>query len=145
MGCDIHIVLEKKYADRWVGINNFDSPPVEAFEHLPKKHNYFNWRVRGRYYDLFARLAGVRGVGPEPRGLPPDISELTQMEVDMWGSDGHSHSWGMLEEVAGLFLAACAPQHVLEKDREEASYALFGLDIYPEDAVDYRIVYWFDN
>jgi len=65
-----------------------------------------------RNYDLFAILAGVRnGVAfagsptspypegekfkpiDEPRGLPPEVSEVVAKQSARWGEDGHSHSF----------------------------------------------------
>jgi len=52
----------------------------------------------GRNYSLFAALAGVRGAGPSPRGLPDDVSNIVKDASDTWDCDGHSHSWITVDE-----------------------------------------------
>lgn len=125
MGCDIHIVVEKERNGEWL------------------MHNTVHCSKRGcdRNYDRFARLAGVRGDGPEPRGLPSDVSASTQMLVDEWGDDGHSHSWLPLSEALALFR---------ETERgglmSVSEYDYFDCEMRePDDAKNYRVIFWFDN
>lgn len=76
MGCDIHCHIEVKINGQW---HHWSAPKID------------------RDYSLFARMAGVRRVEPspiaEPRGLPPDISVIT--EIDWACGDGYWHtpSW----------------------------------------------------
>lgn len=145
MGCDIHMVLERRHNDEWVGVQNFEYIPAAATDDNPIDSVYsVGWKVKGRYYNLFAALAGVRGAGPDPRGVPDDISSLTRMEIDYWGSDGHSHSWGLLEEVLPLFMAYIVPAQIISDERLLTAKRLFGLDACDE-IEDYRLIYWFDN
>lgn len=137
MGCDIHLVLEKKWTDhkgrtKWVGI---------PMERCPRTRNYHR----------FGLLAGVRGDGPDARGLPDDASDLARMEIERWDGDGHSHSWCPLRE----FVQAClASEHDPEKmlDAEDPRTKdpfchYFGLEFFwGDDGPDnYRVVFWFDN
>lgn len=57
MGCDIHVLLERKVGDKWVMVNRLESP------------------VTDRNYKRFAALAGVCGDGAVAKGLPDDLSE----------------------------------------------------------------------
>lgn len=108
-----------------------------------------------RNYKRFAAMAGVRGAGPTPRGLPEDISESVAMFFDDWDADGHSHSWLGITEAVPIYLDT---QFYLgtqgsEKDRcltHEAVYqTIFDLWDGTDDpivmAAKYRIVFWFDN
>jgi hypothetical protein len=89
MGCDIHMILERKWRDKWVGIHEVDSA------------------ARERNYDLFGRLAGVRRGdedSPDPRGVPDDASDLSKMEIEGWGHGAHSHSWATLDEFLTAYI-----------------------------------------
>lgn len=156
MGCDIHMVVERKFGERWVGVH---ACPYGWAEVMPPTGGFVSgrtyWPVRSRNYDLFAALAGVRGDGPEPRGLPDDASDLTVMEAEGWGDDGHSHSWLPLSEALMLFI-----QH-RQVGALEGGHPLdyFGVDVYTDEdnegdppdlnarptLAEYRLVFWFDN
>lgn len=139
MGADIHMVLEKKNADGvYVGLHNFPYP-------CNKKSSYEGWTARSRNYDLFADLAGVRGDGPEPKGLPDDISLLAQMKIDADGDDGHSHTYYGLKEAWPLFAAHLYGEEFLTDDRHHICYKLFGVDTEDDNLDDYRLIIWFDN
>lgn len=73
----------------------------------------------GRNYDLFAKMAGVRGRGPEPKGLPDDVSDIVNLAADQWGGDGHSHSFMSLEEFEAV-LRKCG--YRFNHDRTDAFY-----------------------
>jgi len=143
MGCDIHAHVEIKINDQW---------------------NYYAPVDMWRQYDVFAKMAGVRGtedaISP-PKGLPDDVSTLTRMHVDSYGFDGHSHSWLNFDEImqlVGYF------KHRNIKPWgcyfcSDGKYTLFdvylfgngieGLREYPSDypkaLQDVRLVFWFDN
>jgi len=107
MGCDIHMWLE----------------------HEHKYHNATsNWWPFGseiggdRDYELFARMAGVRGDGPEPKGWPENIGWCAEAHAPGVDADLHSHTWFTLEEfeplirdcgVSYMALAAAARAFVL--------------------------------
>lgn len=138
MGCDIHLVLERKNdAGKWVGVDTFNSHASAYGE------SHSVPVARSRNYERFAALAGVRGDGPEPRGLPSDASDTTRLlATDDWGADGHSHSHLPLGEAAKIFLQTefKKPQRT-SLAMTDPAYHYFGVD--PADG--YRIVFWFDN
>ncbi len=139
MGCDIHLVLERKNGAKWVAVNTFNSHE-SAYGR--------GWScplARDRNYERFAALAGVRGTGPEPRGLPADISETARLLADDWGGAGHSHSWLPIKDATKVFLDT--EHRAPEPDSIAAKYPsshYFGVDD-EESAGDYRLVFWFDN
>lgn len=134
MGCDIHMVLERKVGDGgWVGVHNFPYYQINGGHAIPP--------ATDRNYERFAKLAGVRGGGPDPKGTPEDVSVLAQMEIDSWGSDGHSHSWMSVGEAAQIFLeTAWEPSDYMT---QYPTAYFFGVD--PDKSEQYRIVFWFDN
>jgi len=165
MGADIHMVLETKCGPEWVGVHSYPHALVAAYSRgsngeLPERIPGVTWPVvTERNYELFAKLAGVRGDGPEPNGVPEDVSQLARVSIARWGGDGHSHSHLSLQEFAKRY-ASCrevigeATARRLEgeellniqKDAEvicTGGYASergeAGMD------TDVRIVFWFDN
>lgn len=122
MGCDIHICVEvgsSASQDHWFGM----ATDVDM----------------NRDYNLFSKLAGVRGVEPaliEPRGLPNYISYETERYYEYWQNDAHTSAWlllaelrlipEMIEQPVFIYMEALAKYHNL-----------------PENKV--RMVFWFDN
>lgn len=173
MGCDIHPVLEKKWTNpktgetKWVGRHAFSHVQIAQVWDGGRVVVQNYWRLprpQERNYALFAKLAGVRGDGPDPRGYPDDVSDLARMELGATedaDSDLHSHSWATARE----WVAACLSleddpeklfllpdpedprvkdpfKHYLEIDIETWK----GDDGEPVDSPDnYRIVFAFDN
>lgn len=122
MGCDIHGWVEEYVGDRWVGVKEIT--PVG----------------RSRNYSRFAALAGVRGNGPEPVGIPADVSDTVRYWIDSWGSDGHSHSWLPMNMAEDTW-AQTGP---VDKSNIEPQFHYFGLfDL--ENKHRRRVVFWFDN
>lgn len=146
MGCDIHMVLEKRFGEKWVGIDTFVTHHRAPYTVEKGQMDWSTPVARGRNYMRFARLAGVRGDGPEPRGLPADVSETSKALSDAWDGDGHSHSWLPLKDAARIWV---------ETEREPSEYAtkypesyFFNADVSDgssEAETDYRVVFWFDN
>lgn len=168
MGADIHMVLEKRWKDRWVGVNAFPYATAEVYDFDRRKvdphasvvaQGGIHWPVKSRNYDLFAALAGVRGTGPEPRGVPDDVSDLAQLEIEGWGADGHSHSWMLMSEAMPIFLRyqldgvkKIMRGNTSQKKLSLSAMAYFYAEIYEDDSEDdqetlddYRLVFWFDN
>lgn len=134
MGCDIHLHVEIKVDSVW---HHYNHPNVD------------------RSYDLFRKMAGIRpsedGPTPiaEPRGLPVDISFITEMDV--CDRDGYSHSWlgpSEIKKVTEWFESIYGCRH------PPIFGYLFGFRIYarldvpetkPQEIEDVRIVFWFDN
>ena len=123
MGCDIHIAVEKKVGDKWV----------------MRDRLHYTKPSTNRNYPRFAALAGVRGDGPDPRGLPEDIGESTRLYRDEWGSDGHSDSWLPLKEACRAWLETDWQPDDFARKYPECHY----FDV--EDQGEYRVVFWFDN
>jgi hypothetical protein len=152
MGADIHMVLERKNLDtgNWVGLHAFSyvqHPVTTKQKRINDGEDYpfdfTGWDVRHRNYSLFAALAGVRGDGPEPRGIPEDVSELAQMEINHWGSDGHSHTWYSIREALPLFVAHMMPEEILGSRRPYLANDLFNVDA--DEVDEHRLIIWFDN
>lgn len=136
MGCDIHVVLERRWNNRWVGVNKFEYSKPDRYRAYTRERNY----------QRFTALANVRGHGGlDPRGLPKDISDLTAMEVDGWSGDGHSHSWVTLDDALKIWLdtefTERFDKEMLKRITDFPKYYYFGV----EDDEAYRIVFWFDN
>ena len=151
MGCDIHMVLERKIKGEWVGMHSF--PYLRGAVHEPKTdkdaYYYPGWIATDRNYSLFAAVAQVRSYGDEgmePRGVLPDLSPLARFEVDGWGEDVHSHTWLTLHEATPLFLAHYGQDDLLTDRRHYTCANLLGADYNEDkDLLDYRLIIWFDN
>lgn len=101
MGCDIHICLEVKNRDgEWEDIELYKKNHYKDEPNFEKVDVYHD-----RNYSLFAALCGVRDNSPgtprisDPKGMPNDLSEVTEQEYIDCGDDGHSHNWNMLSEL----------------------------------------------
>ena len=145
MGADIHFVVEYKNpkTNRWIGVFDTDNIFINSYNNSENPLK----KLRGRDYEFFARLAGVRGEGPEPNGIPQDISELTAMLIEDWKSDGHSHSHRPLEEFIALKLGISEAEIIANKltnARNELRH-FFGPLHAVSDIHRYRVVFWFDN
>ena len=149
MGADIHMVLERSTKEfGWVGIQTFASMSIynyAANEGKGRIDTYCSIVARNRNYELFAKLAGVRGDGPEPKGLPDDASPLTLMKLSEENDDLHSHTWWMLEQALPLFAAPHLGAQLLEPNARNNAMRMFGLYEGEDDAADYRLCIAFDN
>jgi hypothetical protein len=130
MGCDIHIVLERrKSGGEWIGAMATDFHPKSRIE------------VAQRDYDFFAAVANVRGSGGRyPKNVPKDISELAwELYMDA-PTDHHSPSWMDAAEF-------CQIHNAVNPSKSRAEHALFDLfGVWSgEDDVEWRVVFWFDN
>lgn len=158
MGCDIHILVERKIEtkydsgvhDKWVsigcvGLLDFSSPGQATS--YPE--------IALRNYTFFAKLAGVRGHGPVAKGIPDDASDYARFLKYSWGVDGHSWSYDSLEQfllthmlcVGNKNLTTSMTRKALEgvpKSQIALNYFAH-LSIDPENLHQYRVVYWFDN
>jgi hypothetical protein len=160
MGADIHIMLERKLGSgEWAAIDTFQSKRFSQFcaAEVTEKNKYGLFaRVKDRNYTLFAALAGVRGEGPEPRGMPKDASPLAW--EDFSSDDLHSHSWMLATEFMSLFIEhglTAAERAELVLDRMERTGPVHEVALYRyissvyfdegESMDDYRFVFCFDN
>ena len=143
MGCDIHLVREVLVGQKWIAVDTFQGHQMA----YPKEGRDWSSPVaRARNYRRFAALAGVRGDGPDPRGIPYDVSETTRYLIGGWGVDGHSHSWLPVADAARIFLETNWWGEPAKPDDYASKYPeafFFGVD--SEDAPPSRIVFWFDN
>ena len=155
MGADIHIYAEKKLKNGdWATFSTFPSISLRAYG-VPVEDGEADtaWpAVTNRNYGFFAALAGVRGHGPEPRGLPDDVSPLVSEEYEGWGQDAHSASWASAEELLHIYLEHKFPEEAVRlvgghTTKERLIYRHFGMEVWgSDDTMDrYRFVFWFDN
>lgn len=137
MGCDIHVYLERKIKGNW---------------HMVKSV----WGRAGtdRDYTFFSHLCGVRGgssdVWPAPKGLPKDVSVVCEFESDVYGVDGHSHSYesltDFLEKKLAILRIKTATDTWNGSGMNFFTWKILGYDMLAdEDYNDYRVVFWFDN
>lgn len=122
MGCDIHGWVEVKKDDKWIAVQEIED--------------------RSRNYKRFAALAGVRGEGPEPRGIPHDVSDTVRYHIEYWGVDGHSHSQMSLRDAAKVWLETDWAPNYHKKRYPILAYIGIASDDCTED---FRVVFWFDN
>ena len=162
MGADIHMYLEKKLRnDEWATVQTFT--PISKKALGLETDNRYDWMffiVEGRNYALFAKLAGVRGEGPTPLGIPEDASPLFKEYARSWSADGHSHSWCTATDFVARFIDTLDDGDPIRK--AYANWVLEGghgnavltfLDNYcgvrinegRDKADDYRFVFFFDN
>ncbi len=171
MGADIHFVIEHNDPEDnlgWVGVFWSDAP------HSPSGYNHTAYdnnanisaeeqirrleygvhplgRLGRRDYEFFARLAGVRGDGPAPNGVPSDASALTQRCISRWGDNGHSHVHMTLREfvkrkiISDDSLAEAAKSKLQGGDpiAEFLGKCIDDDDITLDDNT--RVIAWFDN
>ena len=172
MGADIHFTIEHRDPHDglgWVGVFWSDAPhspsgyntdyvydqiayitPEEQRSRMDRGVHPLG-RLGRRDYGFFARLADVRGDGPEPNGVPPDASALTQRCVSRWGLDGHSHVHMTLREfvkrkiITGVTIADAAKSKLQGGDpiAEYLGNYIDGDDITLDDNT--RVIAWFDN
>ena len=130
MGADIHGFVEAKIGDKWVAITELYSD--------------------GRNYERFAALAGVRGPGPEPKGIPDDISDTVKYWIDVWSDDGHSHTWFPIKEAAKIFINT-KENSSTEQEIAHPIETFFNVDVaalkhnFGVSKKNIRLVIWFDN
>ena len=162
MGCDIHLYVEKRLRNgEWAFIRNLNetinSEGLRPWGGQGVVVGGF-WKLSGRNYNLFALLAGVRGDGPEAKGLPGDVSDLLQEGSDSYGGDAHSHSWSTPLEFMEAYISAMEiyDEHseldkyiqIRLKDGAEVALDAFMRDMCSldmDEGDEYRFVYWFDN
>ncbi len=139
MGCDIHAHIEVLIDGRW--------------------HHYSKVAC-DRSYQLFERMAGVRGSVSNaicaPRGFVTDPSLITEIEWEH-GSDAHTPSWLTADELEGLcdwLDKERFSERPIENEVEYTRRYGFGfldgsafndVTAYADVISDVRLVFWFDN
>ena len=102
MGADIHLYPEYRVdGGAWQSHPDIVVETEEAGTPDEYVYVYYNEGI-GRNYSLFADMAGVRGHGPAPKGIPADVSPIVKLAIDRWEADGHSHSYMSLNELKKL-------------------------------------------
>lgn len=171
MGADIHMYIEKRTSNGdWACVRNLNETlHSKSLSVLARASSAMNdgfhayWNLRSRNYALFAALAGVRGDGPEPRGLPEDVSQLIEDEYEGWRGDAHSVSWYLASDFVRIYESVTTPE-LLPDDEPLSEYVIARMEhgdrravemflidkvslyMNDEDSVnDYRFVFWFDN
>lgn len=170
VGADIHFVVENFDPNDqlgWVGIYwsdasfsvasynfRFTRSPNETdsdfYRRMDSDVHPFG-RLRRRDYGFFGRLAGVRGEGPDPNGVPNDASVMTNRCLKRWEGDAHSHGHMPLRDFIRLkimgddTLAEAAKTRLTGRDPIEEFLAEHydGSDITLDENT--RVVFWFDN
>ena len=139
MGADIHGVVERFWNDKWVAFRM-----ISPFHGIyGKKPGEFDVPLaRSRNYERFAALAGVRGDGPPPKGLPADASDTAKMLFEMEGD--HSPSWLPLREATAIFKNT--ERYGLDKFATDyPAYTYFGVEEQDGPLEQFRLVFWFDS
>lgn len=126
MGCDIHMYIEWKIGTgEWKADHHHD---------IYKEDDYENVRevsATGRNYELFGRIAGVRGSCRRslyPKGLPKNISDMIKRAAEFWNGDGHSHSYLSLSTFKKILLEFDYYNH--EYHNNKSIDAFYDYDIY---------------
>lgn len=159
MGCDIHILAERKVGSAYEAITD------AKFAEGPAP---FDWRA----YGMFGFLAGVRNYSDVPpiaerRGFPEDASKIVADEYDEWAGDAHSPSWLSVAELTAfdydkpmedrrvtrqlgpnLWSGACTAEAgfgEMTTYRDFLGPQFFADLSVLEDVGADRVVFWFDN
>lgn len=131
MGCDIHMMVERKKKNRKTWVHE------TGMEYRP------------RNYDLFALLAGVRSydgtqaVFPEA-GVAPDASARFKEHCDKYGSDGHSHSFLSCQQYKSV-LESYRIKHPSAYPLTEYLDALYQMEDIISEGHQARVCFFFDN
>jgi hypothetical protein len=176
MGCDIHTYMEYKVGnEKWKAIDrhvktvNHECGGCSACkankpEHCKEPYFHYNELICYRDYEVFARLAGVRGESKRsPRGMPKLVSDTIREACNEYGLDGHSHSYLSLSEFKKeiYYLASKHTQQPPNKVNRwkgdpYIDIVKLGEDIQAEKTAEsfllgdkkpckVRVVFWFDN
>lgn len=144
MGCDIHAIVEQQADDgRWVTVNT-----LSHFVARRRKDGERDWAFPAaleRNYRRFAALADVRGDGPDPRGVPADVSETGRFRIDELSNDGYGHGWLMIAEAAKVFAETeCWSGDETDPQSFPRMFpACFFFGVECEDIDKHRLVFWF--
>lgn len=142
MGCDIHAYAEVYLNGQWQPTGRLiEGDAIENEKDNESICLAIGNIYRGRNYELFGELAGVRSDTTPiswPKGLPDDVSDQIASCSDEWGCDGHSHSYYCLEELLDNKHRLSGIKKVIKiLERMSKIYNLMPDEI--------RIVFWFDN
>lgn len=144
MGTDIYIFLEFLLPNGiWV-----------ADEYHQKTDNEMGLPATCRNYDVFAALAGVRGEGPKPKGLPIDVSSHVRA-IDESGSANQDHSHCSIDVLESLDEVCCykvdATHPLYDNPFKHNSPPYVSIGAYARKMLakhgykDARVIVWFDH
>ena len=151
MGADIHMFPEYRVdGGAWQSHPDIDIEIED--EGVPTEYTYISYDEGiGRDYGLFADLAGVRGNGPNPKGVPKSVTPIVERAINQWDGDGHSHSFMSLGELKKLMIkhgydiksnkmfTSC---QAISKELSQIDKILLNG---PKSIVEHRVVFFFDN
>ena len=166
MGCDIHMMIERRIkspsvAEQWATVNTLNAISDKGLHGADFRGRL--WYVaEGRNYAFFGDLTNgeVRseadGFNYPLRGVPQDVSPLIASELDYWSGDGHSASWLYADEFIPVFIKHCTSEKDVaiytERRMKGEPIWVDVLEDYfnvavPDDCKpsDFRFVFWFDN
>ena len=137
MGCDIHFHTEIKVDGEWY---HWSRP--------------YAWR----WYELFGKMGMTRRWAEsdpvsELRGLPKDISKMTQLAHTI-DDDVHSESWLSSKDILRVIRWFYHKRKEMSDNPGLEMYNYFGLapwgswldiDLMIPPMQDFRFVFWFDN
>ena len=144
MGCDIHAIIEQQADDgRWVTVNTLS--PFVAQRRKDGERDWCFPAALDRNHRRFAALAGVRGDGPVPRGVPADVSETGRFRIATWNGDAHSHGWLTIAEAAKVFAETeyWSGEEANLQSFPQMFPACFFFGVECEDIDKHRLVFWF--
>ncbi len=149
MGCDIHLLVERRVArgdllpDQWIAVRVMLHGFSTAERQKGTSQNYAWPASVERNYERFAALASVRGYGLPARGLPEDASDTARLLFKICGD--HTPSWLPLAEAARIF-AETEFYELREVDREYPAQHYFNIESETDGPIeDHRVVFWFDS
>ena len=132
MGTDVHMIVERRFGEKWIGVWASDYLPEGAEDKLTKRH-----------YMLFNALAAVRGDmdGPGAKGLPDDVSDLARTIITDQGY--HSATWWSLADTQTIYNK---PEIAYVGETRQYAFADF-VDLVwsEEDAEPFRVIFAFDS
>lgn len=171
MGCDIHIIIEKKVKtslseDVWYCCNNYILNEDDVFDGKEPRLEMNTTEIGNRNYDVFGYIAGVRADKPlfkVPIGIPSNCTTQTraQYDLDRVGMYAHTPTWyyfgelvdyiEKIEDTEDRILMSAFVKNIssfifnrhLEYNSDSALHDTQYLYKYCKDT--YRIIIYFDN
>lgn len=152
MGCDIHIYTEYRNPGELTW-QSADKTSVEEEDTEDEYIDVSHAIDTGRNYGLFALIAEVRGEFTQSLtckyAWPDDATNISAYQKDRWDSDGHSHSWLVLDEIKTHLMHLALTQHDVPNWAIQAYTQLKDEieELKPSGASDHdvRILFFFDN
>jgi hypothetical protein len=126
MSCNLYLILEKKFRDKWIGCCATEYVDVST----PHPLGYQN-------YEFFGKLSGInRRPNNELDYFPSDGSYLSYMLYSAEYGDGHSWNVVLLKEFVDLHKSFFGDDFLL-------LYKMFRMDESAISINDYRIVFYY--